>query len=93
MQYSYSRPTIKCNTWLISCSDINIIYQFVKRKFQNKNPSFHLETNSGNNRKYDSFKEFEKDLSDIKKLKEEITKILIQGSSFDVNYHSFRINI
>lgn len=83
MKFNYSRPDIKVDYWLVSKNDLKKVYDFLVKKYSENDVSFKLETKAGNNREYDSLKEFEDDLDEIKNLNETVTHVSISGAVAD----------
>lgn len=80
MKYTYDKPTIKVDTWLVSKADLKKLYDFFVGRSLTQRATFELDTASGNNREYDSFEEFANDLDVLLSEKETVSSIRIATS-------------
>ncbi len=83
MKHTYERPTISVKNWLVTKDDLKKIYDFIIRRYKVPSINFSLENTSGNNKIYESFKEFEDDIDNLRKLKENVESIRISHNFHD----------
>lgn len=88
MKHTYNRPTISVKNWLVTKDDLKKIYDFLIRRYKVPSIEFSLETISGNNKIYESFKEFEDDIDNLRALKENVENIHIGHSFSDKSNHT-----
>lgn len=91
MKHTYNRPRISVKNWLVTKDDLKKIYDFIILRYNVPSIKFSLETTSGNNKIYESFKEFEDDIDNLRTLKENVEKIYI-GHSLHDDYSSDKSN-
>jgi hypothetical protein len=75
MKPTYKRPTIIVKNWLVTKDDLKKINDFLIRRYKVSSIEFSLTTTSGNNKIYESFKEFEDDIDNLRTLKENVESI------------------
>jgi hypothetical protein len=85
MKYQYTRPNITVNNWLVNKEDLRRFFVFLEGRNEASKVLFQLRTESGNNRSYDSFEEFENDIKLLRESKEIVSVINLDCSHADEN--------
>lgn len=85
MKHTYNRPRISVKNWLVTKDDLKKIYDFLIRRYKVPSIEFSLKTTSGNNKIYESFKEFEDDIDNLRTLKENVENIDIGHVFMDLS--------
>ncbi len=83
MKHTYNRPVIRVKNWLVTKDDLKKIYDFIIQRYKVPSINISLETISGNNKIYESFKEFEDDIDNLRTLKENVEVIYISHTLHD----------
>lgn len=91
MLYKYSPPQVDIHHWFVTKENLEKIYQILDKRFPREKIRFDLQTKSGNNRSYDSFDEFERDISVINNDKEEVEYIRIEAAVGDSESKIFKM--
>lgn len=77
MKYEYIRPELQISNWLVKTGDIKRLHDFFCERLQFKKVEINLETQSGDNRTYEDYPEFEKDVPRLEANKEIVSAIRI----------------